>query len=140
MMEELKVRSLPVSKVPGTAGGTPALFEHNKGSGPSYRGPGNGFQGHSERVAEISRLGERLGLDKDEAGDLYYSALLHDIEKSACRLCQSREQNLWACSPGAGLLEGIAGWERVRQGILYHHERYMAPEAGRLSYGYSLYS
>ena len=85
-----------------------------------------GFQGHSERVAEISRLlGERLGLDKDEAGDLYYSALFHDIGKISMQAMPKQgTESLEHAVRGAGLLEGIAGWERVRQGILYHHERY----------------
>ncbi|NLO21943.1 MAG: HD domain-containing protein [Syntrophomonadaceae bacterium] len=81
------------------------------------------FQGHSERVAVLSRLlGERLGLDKDEIKDLYYSALLHDIGKIGGQTMES--DGMEHATRGAGLLEGIGDLKRVREGIRYHHERY----------------
>lgn len=82
------------------------------------------FKGHSERVAAISQLlGKRLGLDKDEAEDLYYSALLHDIGKIGIKNMDETDP-LEHAARGAELLEGIAGWERILGGIRYHHERY----------------
>lgn len=82
------------------------------------------FKGHGERVADISQLlGKRLGVDKDEREDLYYSALLHDIGKIGIQNMDGTDPMEHAAR-GAGLLEGIAGWERVLGGIRYHHERY----------------
>lgn len=85
-----------------------------------------GFTGHSERVAAISRLlGDRLGLDKHERKDLYYSALLHDIGKIGLEAMEIEGSDPLEHAPrGAGLLEGITGLERVAEGIRYHHERY----------------
>ncbi len=91
-----------------------------------------GFAGHSERVAEISHLlGVKLGLDAVESQDLYYAALLHDIgklwgdETDDLETEGPEELNLKDhASRGALILQEIPGLGRVREGILYHHERY----------------
>ncbi len=88
-----------------------------------------GFAGHSERVAEITRLlGGKLGLDAAEMQDLYYSALLHDIGKLRLDCNDNSEANglnlEGHASQGAYILQEVPGIERVREGILYHHERY----------------
>lgn len=88
-----------------------------------------GFAGHSERVADITGLlGSKLGLDEDEKRDLYYSALLHDIGKIGHQRPNDCEPDGLDAqdhsSRGALILKGIPGLETVREGILYHHERY----------------
>ncbi len=80
--------------------------------------------GHSERVTAISMLiGTKMGLTKDEMEILKYSAMLHDIgylEVQRDEDTKSLQHSLIGASilPATGILTG------VKQGILYHHERY----------------
>ncbi len=90
--------------------------------------------GHTKRVLQYSRaIGEKLGLSSRDLELLELSAILHDIGKigipdkilrKRSRLSQS-ERLLIEKHPviGAEIVEGIAGTEKILEGIKFHHER-----------------
>ncbi len=91
--------------------------------------------GHSERVAEYSRMiAERLGMSEQEQEDIYYIGLLHDIGKigvpdeiinKPSRL-DEEEYNIVKTHPsiGAEILEKMSELPDIAVGAKYHHERY----------------
>ena len=99
-----------------------------------------GFAGHSRRVARVAvLLGSKLGLDEEELRILEYAALLHDAGKvfflregipgKAGELEEMEEESYLPPVEehpllGAQILPGEGIFARMRQGILYHHERY----------------
>ncbi|MDD2511114.1 MAG: HD domain-containing protein [Syntrophomonas sp.] len=96
-----------------------------------------GFTGHSQRVARVAALlGSKLGLDEEELRILEYAALLHDAGKvfflqeglpgEAGELEEELSVPLVEEHPllGAQILPNKGIFAKVRQGILYHHERY----------------
>ncbi|MCR5451020.1 MAG: HD domain-containing protein [Lachnospiraceae bacterium] len=92
-------------------------------------------EGHSARVAEYSRLLAReLGKNEDEARNIYFIALLHDIGKIGIpdsvlhkpgRLTKE-EFELVKQHPviGAKILRDIKAFPDIEIGAHYHHERY----------------
>ena len=92
-------------------------------------------RGHSERVANLSKLmGKRLFMEKDELDILEKTAVLHDVGKIGVpesildkpgRL-EAAEMEIVRRHPviGAGIVEDIPAFIEVREGILYHHERW----------------
>ena len=91
--------------------------------------------GHSYRVAGYSMLiGQKLGFSEEECRHLYYIALLHDcgkvsipddILKKPGRLTDDEYQIIKThTTAGAELLNDFTSIKRIRDGALYHHERY----------------
>ncbi len=92
-------------------------------------------RGHSRRVATIaSELARRLGLSEDEADQIYYAGLLHDsgkisvpdsILKKVGRLTPE-EYAIMQQHPVSGgqMLLDFNAIDGIRDGALYHHERY----------------
>ena len=92
-------------------------------------------EGHSQRVAEYSRLlAVELGKTEEEADNIYYVALLHDIGKIGIpdnvlhkpgRLSKE-EYELVKQHPtvGADILRDIKAFPGIDIGAHYHHERY----------------
>ena len=90
---------------------------------------------HSKRVAQCSAdLARRLGMTEDEAANIYTVGLLHDIGKLAVpdniltkpgRLTDE-EYAMIRRHPAVGgeLLAGLESIAHVKEGTLYHHERY----------------
>ena len=104
--------------------------------------------GHSERVASLSRrLGEQMGLPREDIDRVYLAGLLHDIGKigvpEAILLKNGRldpqEFDIMKTHStiGARILAGVRELSDVIPGVLYHHERLdgrgypkgLAPEA-----------
>jgi len=99
-----------------------------------------GFTGHSQRVARVAvLLGSKLGLDEEELRILEYAALLHDAGKvfflqeglpGEAGELEEMEKELSVPpveehpSLGAQILPDEGVFAKMRQGILYHHERY----------------
>ena len=91
--------------------------------------------GHSERVAEYSRmLAQRMGKDETEQETIYYAGLLHDVGKirvpdeiinKTGRLDQ-KEFDFIKLHPVAGyhILKDISGNRKFSEGARFHHERY----------------
>lgn len=91
--------------------------------------------GHSERVAEYSRMiAERCGMTEQEQEDIYYIGLLHDIGKigvpdeiinKTSRL-DDEEYDIIKTHPmiGAEILEKMSELPDIAVGARYHHERY----------------
>jgi putative nucleotidyltransferase with HDIG domain len=84
------------------------------------------FMGHSERVYVISSLiAGKLGLNKEEMRALKYSALLHDIGKSAEAAIKEEDgANSDHASLGARLIPDSGIFKQVKEAVYYHHERY----------------
>ena len=90
-------------------------------------------QGHSERVALISRqLAEAAGLDEHTVERIYLSALVHDVGKigvpeavltKPSKLTRD-EYDLVKKHPetGARILEGIRQMQDLIPGVMHHHE------------------
>lgn len=77
------------------------------------------FRGHSQRVNTIAVwLGRQLGLEAGELNDLGYAAWLHDIGRNAGGIDEEHPQQ------GAAMLPATLEFTRVREAVLYHHERY----------------
>jgi HD-GYP domain-containing protein (c-di-GMP phosphodiesterase class II) len=104
--------------------------------------------GHSERVAALSRrLGQQMGLPREDVDRIYLAGLLHDIGKigvpEVILLKNGRldpaEFDTMKTHPtiGARILAGVRELSGVIPGVLYHHERLdgrgypkgLAPEA-----------
>ncbi|WP_339059963.1 HD-GYP domain-containing protein [Tepidibacillus marianensis] len=91
--------------------------------------------GHSYRVYEYSSLiANQLGLPNDQIQDIETASLLHDIGKIGIPLdilnkpgkLNTMEYDEIKQHPviGAQVLERIDQFDRVRDSILHHHERY----------------
>lgn len=91
--------------------------------------------GHSCRVANYSRMiGQKLGMDEDKCRQLYYIGLMHDcgkvnmpdsVLKKAGKLTDEEYELIKThTTRGAELLKGFTSIESVRDGALYHHERF----------------
>ena len=91
--------------------------------------------GHSERVARIALvLGQELGLDEDELGNIYLAGLLHDIGKIGVRDAVLTKPG--ALTPaefdeikqhvtiGYAILSDLHQIRDLLPGVLYHHEQY----------------
>ncbi len=92
-------------------------------------------KGHSSRVAAYSRaIAERLGFSNERCKQIYYGALLHDIGKcyvpdeilkKPSRLTQEEFDIIKAHTVhGAEMVKNFTSIPDIRDGILYHHERY----------------
>ncbi|MFH1222844.1 MAG: HD-GYP domain-containing protein [Pseudomonadota bacterium] len=92
-------------------------------------------QGHSIRVTEYSlRIGEEMGLDKEQLKELELASVLHDIGKLGIpdkilkkpgRLTKQEYEIMQQHSvKGEKMLEGIADLEHYKQYVRAHHERY----------------
>lgn len=91
--------------------------------------------GHSYRVAEYSMLiGQKLGFSQDECRLLYYIALMHDcgkvvipdaILKKPDKLTDDEYLAIKThTTAGAELLKDFTSIKGIREGALYHHERF----------------
>ena len=92
-------------------------------------------KGHSGRVAEYSRMiAKKLGMDDERCEQVYYIALLHDIGKcyvpdeilkKPSRLTDE-EFNIIKThtTHGAEMVKNFSSIPGIRDGALYHHERY----------------
>lgn len=91
--------------------------------------------GHSYRVAGYSMLiGQKLGFSEEECRHLYYISLLHDcgkvsipdaILKKPGRLTEDEYLAIKThTTAGAELLNDFTSIKGIRDGALYHHERY----------------
>jgi energy-coupling factor transport system substrate-specific component len=91
--------------------------------------------GHSTRVAEYTAmLTKELGYDEETVENYYNIALLHDIGKIAIpdnilnkpsRLTDEEYATMKSHTRrGAEILEGFTLIEHIKEGALYHHERY----------------
>ena len=92
-------------------------------------------KGHSGRVAAYSRaIAERLGFSSGRCKQVYYSALLHDIGKcyvpdeilkKPSRLTEEEFAIIKThTTHGAEMVKNFSSIPDIRDGILYHHERY----------------
>ena len=92
-------------------------------------------RGHSERVYEYSmKLGENMGLNRDEMQSLSWSAMLHDIGKIAigrsilnkAGKLTDDEYDIIKTHPekGCKVLEPISQLQEVLPIIRHHHERF----------------
>lgn len=91
--------------------------------------------GHSLRVAQYSKLlAEKMGMSEEECTNIYYIALMHDcgkvwipdaILKKPGKLTDE-EFDIMRKHPknGADMLESFSSIDGIRDGALYHHERY----------------
>lgn len=91
--------------------------------------------GHSKRVAKYAKiLAERYGLDEAEAKRVYYIALMHDcgkigipdaiLNKPEKLTVEEYEVIKTHTTCGYSILEDFTSIEGIREGALYHHERY----------------
>ena len=91
--------------------------------------------GHSERVAEYSRMiAERMGFSEEECKRIYYIAMMHDcgkffipdeILKKPGKLTDEEFEVIKTHTVrGAELLDDFTSLEGIKEGALYHHERY----------------
>ena len=92
-------------------------------------------QGHSTRVAKYSQaIAQELGWSAQEARNIHYVALLHDIGKIGVPIdvlnkkssLTTAEQDLIKKHTiiGAEILKDIKTVENASEGALYHHEKY----------------
>lgn len=94
------------------------------------------FLGHAERVAAIAEiLGRKLGLDQQELNALKYAALLHDVgrfinipDKAGEAAGESEPETSVQLDlhslRGAECLPAEGVFIAIREGVLFHHERY----------------
>lgn len=91
--------------------------------------------GHSRRVAHYAeKLARRLGYTEEECHQLYYIALMHDcgkigipeaILKKPGKLTDEEYDIIKSHTTlGGELLKNFTSLEHIRDGALYHHERY----------------
>ena len=92
-------------------------------------------KGHSLRVAQYSKqLAEKMGMSEYECTHIYYIALMHDcgkvwvpysILKKPGKLTDE-EYDIMKTHPlnGAEMLESFNSIKGIRDGALYHHERF----------------
>ncbi len=92
-------------------------------------------KGHSERVAELSRLiGEKMGMDKSDCDLVYNAALLHNVGNVAVSEQILRKNGKLTSDEysdvkkhtvrGSEILRDVKGIPQAREAALYHHERY----------------
>ena len=92
-------------------------------------------KGHSLCVAQYSRLlAQKLGMSEEECDHIYYIALMHDcgkvwipdsILKKPGKLTDKEFATMKThTTNGAEMLENFTSIEGIRDGALYHHERY----------------
>lgn len=92
-------------------------------------------QGHSARVAEYTcKLAKELGMKDRELINLQYIALMHDCGKIAIpdevlnkpgRLTDDEYKTIqFHTDAGGRILENFTAIEGIRDGALYHHEKY----------------
>lgn len=92
-------------------------------------------KGHSARVSVYAQeLGHRLGMNKDEIRNLGYIALMHDcgkigvpdnvLTKPAKLDADERKIVEEHTTRGGYVLENFTAIAGIRDGALYHHERY----------------
>lgn len=91
--------------------------------------------GHSDRVAEITlKISEYAGFSKDDQEQFHISAHLHDIGKIGIpdgillktgKLTVPEKQVMNEhVIIGYNILKNIRGFEKISEGVLFHHERY----------------
>lgn len=92
-------------------------------------------EGHSKRVAQYSKMiAEEIGMPKEDCKRIFYIGLMHDcgkcyipdeILKKPCSLSEE-EYEIIKSHPlkGVELLRDFNSIEGIRDGALYHHERY----------------
>ena len=91
--------------------------------------------GHSQRVAKYSRLiAQELGFSEDTCRRVYYIALMHDcgkcyipdgILKKPGKLTEEEYRIIQSHTvKGANMVKDFTSIEHIRDGVLYHHERY----------------
>lgn len=91
--------------------------------------------GHSEKVAKYSvEIARRMGIKGSELSNLYYSALLHDIGRIGIpdaiigkpSTLTKDEYDIVKTHTlmGDNILEKIAHYPKIREGVRHHHERY----------------
>ena len=91
--------------------------------------------GHSKRVADYTRLiAKKMGFSEEECVRLYYIALMHDcgkyfvpdeiLKKPGKLTAEEFDIIKTHTTKGAELLEDFTSIEGIRDGALYHHERY----------------
>ncbi len=92
-------------------------------------------KGHSTRVAFYAQeLGKRLGMSKEEIRNLGFIALMHDcgkigvpdnvLTKPAELNAEERKVVEEHTTRGGYVLENFTAIDGIRDGALYHHERY----------------
>ncbi len=92
-------------------------------------------KGHSARVSLYAQeLGKRIGMSKEEIRNLGYIGLMHDcgkigvpdnvLTKPAKLDAQERKIVEEHTTRGGYVLENFTAIEGIRDGALYHHERY----------------
>jgi len=97
---------------------------------------GGHLEGHSRRVADNARkVANLMSLSNDEAQDVFFGALLHDIGKiglsddilskpqsilTQTELQQKKKHSVW----GEGLLIGMEKFQVVAKIIRHHHENF----------------
>ncbi len=92
-------------------------------------------KGHSRRVAEYSRrIAEKLGFSEERCRQVFYIALLHDIGKcyvpdeilkKPARLTDEEFAIIKThTTKGAEMVKSFSSIPDIREGALYHHERY----------------
>jgi HD-GYP domain-containing protein (c-di-GMP phosphodiesterase class II) len=91
--------------------------------------------GHSERVARIAvRLGEQLGMNANQRGDLYLMGLLHDVGKIGIedgvlkkpdRLTPEEYRQIQShVKIGVHILSDLKKLHHLLPGVAHHHECY----------------
>lgn len=91
--------------------------------------------GHSQRVALYSKMiAEKMGLSEDECRHVFYVALMHDCGKVAIpdtilkkpdRLTDEEYEIIKThTARGAEMLKNFHSLKGIKEGALYHHERY----------------
>lgn len=91
--------------------------------------------GHSRRVAEVAvRIGNELGMSESDLETLRYAGLLHDIgkigiedrllKKPARFSPEEYDEVQIHAQITSTILDGVAGFEKVRDWASHHHERY----------------
>lgn len=92
-------------------------------------------KGHSIRVAAYAReIAKRMKMDKDEVDNIGYIALMHDcgkmgipdevLNKPGALTAEERKVIESHTLLGGDVLEKFNAIEGIRDGALYHHERY----------------
>lgn len=92
-------------------------------------------KGHSKRVAQYSQMiAEKMGYTQEQCRQIYYIGLMHDcgkiyipdeiLKKPGKLTAQEYEIIKSHTVKGAEMLKEFNSIEHIRDGVLYHHERY----------------